>query len=62
MDKPIPVAPSLKKMNLYDSIEFSLTQYTVVNATIQRIRTESGKSFIQKKNTETKKLKVTRTA
>ncbi|MDD4972601.1 MAG: hypothetical protein PHT07_24480 [Paludibacter sp.] len=55
------IAPTLKKMNLYDSEEFPLTRYTSVNAAIQRVQTENeSKKFTQKKNAETKSLKVTR--
>ena len=57
------IAPTLKKMNLYDSEEFLLTQYTSVNAAIQRVQTENEfKKFTQKKNNESRSLKVTRTA
>lgn len=56
------IAPTLKKMNLYDSEEFALTQYTSTNACIQRIQTETDLRFTQKKNNETRTLKVTRIA
>lgn len=59
----IPIAPTLKKLNLYDSVEFELTRYTSVNACIQRIQTENESlKFTQKMRKEEKTLRVTRTA
>lgn len=58
----IPIAPTLKGLNLYKTAKFSLNQYTSVNAAIQRLQTESDKRFTQKKNGIDKLLEVTRTA
>lgn len=58
----IPIAPTLKKMEKYASVEFSLRQYTSVNSAIQRIQTEYPTlKFVQKKNKENQTLRVTRT-
>lgn len=56
------VAPTLKKLPVFDKAIFSLTQYTVVNATIQRIQTETKSKFSLKKNNENFTLEVIRTA
>ena len=56
------VAPTLKNLPVFEKAIFQLTQYTVVNAAIQRIQTETGKKFTQRKNNENKNLEVIRTA
>lgn len=56
------VAPTLKSLPVFEKAIFQLTQYTVVNAAIQRIQTETGKKFTQRKNKENKNLEVIRTA
>ena len=58
----IPIAPTLKSLGIYKSANFSLKQYTSVNAAIQRLQTESEKKFTQKKNKREQVLEVTRTA
>ena len=57
-----PIAPTLKKLSLYEKAIFNLSQYTSVNACIQKVQTESDKVFTQKKNKENKNLEVIRTA
>lgn len=56
------VAPTLKSLSVFEKAIFSLTQYTTVNATIQRIQTETKSRFAQKKNKENSTLEVIRTA
>lgn len=56
------VAPTLKSLPVFEKAIFSLTQYTTVNATIQRIQTETKSRFTQKKNKENSTLEVIRTA
>lgn len=58
----VPISPTLKKLTLYEKAIFSLTQYTSVNAAIQKVQTETNLKFTQKKNKENKNLEVIRTA
>lgn len=60
----VSIAPILKKLELYKTAQFPLTQYNSVNAAIGRIQTETlnDKRFTQKKNNELKVLEVTRIA
>jgi len=58
----IGVAPTLKSLPVFEKAIFSLTQYTTVNATIQRLQTISKSRFTQKKNKENSTLEVIRTA
>lgn len=56
------VAPTLKNLPVFDKAIFSLTQYTTVNTTIQRIQTMTKSRFSLKKNKENSTLEVIRTA
>ena len=56
------VAPTLKSLPVFDKAVFSLTQYTTVNTTIQRIQTMTKSRFSLKKNKENSTLEVIRTA
>ena len=58
----IPIAPTLKKLELYESAEFALTQYTSVNSGIQVISTGTTLRFTQKKCKDNNTVKVTRIA
>jgi hypothetical protein len=60
--KKEPIAPVLKKLELYKTTQFPLKRMTSVRATIQYISTETGTSFTTKKNKEDKVLEVTRIA
>jgi carbamate kinase len=60
--KKDPIAPVLKNLELYKTVEFPLGRMTTVRATIQYISTEKGIAFITKKNKENKVLEVTRIA
>jgi len=60
--KKEPIAPVLKKLELYKTTQFPLKRMTSVRATIQYISTEKGIAFITKKNKENKVLEVTRIA
>lgn len=62
MQKKELVAPTLRNLAIYDSAEFPLVRYSVINTTIQRIHTETALRFTQKKNKENETLKVTRIA
>lgn len=62
MQKKELIAPALKNLAVYDSKEFPLVRYSVINTTIQRIQTETPLRFTQKKNKENATLKVTRIA
>jgi len=60
-----PIAPSLKSLEKYKSIDFPLNQSQSVRSTIQALKTEfiaSGLDFTTKKNKESKMLEVTRIA
>lgn len=58
----IPILPNLKKLDKYDSVEFSLIQYDSVNTSIQRMQTKNPNvRFTMKQNKESRKVKVTRT-
>lgn len=59
--KKIPIAPTLKGLNLYKTAIFPLDRYTSVNAAIQTLQTESGKKFTQRRKNELRQLEVTRT-
>ena len=56
------VAPTLKSLPVFEKAIFSLTQYTTVNTTIQRIQTMTKSRFSLKKNKENSTLEVIRTA
>lgn len=60
--KPIPIAPTLKKMDVSQEVSLPLRSYMVVNATIHRIKKASSKRFTQKKDEDKQVVTVTRTA
>jgi hypothetical protein len=60
--KKEPIAPILKKLELYKTAHFPLKRMTSVRATIQALSTEMGISFTTKKNKVDKVLEVTRIA
>lgn len=60
-----PIAPSLKSLEKYKSVDFPLSQSQSVRSTIQALKTEFisiGLDFATKKNKETRMLEVTRIA
>ena len=57
------IAPVIKELKLHETAQFPFKSYSVVNAAIQRIKTEQfGKNFKQNKNKDLKAVVVTRTA
>lgn len=61
-EKKSPIAPVLKKLALYKTVEFPLTRKTVVRATITNLQDDANLFFQTRKNKETKMLEVTRIA
>ena len=57
-----PIAPILKRLELYKTAQFPLKRMTSVRATIQALSTEKGIAFTTKKNKEERVLEVTRIA
>ena len=60
MKKKQSISPTLKKLELYEKIEYPLSRYSVVGATINRFHTETKMRFTQKKLMST--FEVIRTA
>ena len=60
VEKKPPIAPILKKLELYKTVEFPINRSTVVRATIHTLKDDANLFFQTRKDSDKKALEVTR--